>query len=105
MFEAVKLTENANTGISKYSGYSKGFDTGGSFLLSDGKGFGKNVIFGIDMGLLMHIDYTNLSILILGKRPKRWFRLYCTEKEWNREGVFYKFYWAADKVFSYNFAL
>ena len=50
LFRAVKLTKNAAFDKYKYSGYSTGFDTHVSFLLSDGSGFGKNVIiFGAGM--------------------------------------------------------
>ena len=49
-FRTNKLTENADTGRYKYSGNGVGFDARGSFSLSDGSGFGKNIIiFGADM--------------------------------------------------------
>ena len=45
-----KLTTNTDPDRYKYSGYGIGFDASGSFLLSDGSGFDKNVIvFGADM--------------------------------------------------------
>ena len=49
LFGAVKLTKNADPDQFKYSSYDIGFDASGSFLLSDGSGFGKNIIFGADM--------------------------------------------------------
>ena len=52
-----------------YSGYSTGFDACGSFSLSDGSGFSKKVMFGINMSLLVHIDNSKSDILILGKGP------------------------------------
>ena len=40
----------------KYSGYGTGFGARGSFLLSDGSGFAKNVIiFCANMSSLVHI--------------------------------------------------
>ena len=54
----------------KYSGYGIGFDGSGSFSLSDGSGFGKNIIIlGADMSSSMHIDNKKTNILILGKGP------------------------------------
>ena len=50
LFGAVKLTTNADPDEYEYSGDVIGFDASGSFLLSDGSKFGKNVmIFGSDM--------------------------------------------------------
>ena len=46
-FGAVKLTKNVDFDQYSYSGYGIGFDACGSFLLSDGAGFGKNIIFGM----------------------------------------------------------
>ena len=40
-----------------------------SFLLSDGSGFGKNVIFDADLSSFLHIDNEKKDILILGKGP------------------------------------
>ena len=57
MFGAVKLTTNADPDKYKYSRYGIGFDASGRLLLSDGSGFGKNVImFDADMSLSVHID-------------------------------------------------
>ena len=44
LFWAVKVTKNADFDKYKYSGYGIGFDARGSFSLSDGSGFAKNVI-------------------------------------------------------------
>ena len=50
LFGAVKLTTNADPDAYECSGDVIGFDASGSFLLSDGSKFGKNVmIFGSDM--------------------------------------------------------
>ena len=47
-----------------------GFDVSGSFPLSVGSGFGKNVIIlGVDMSSPMHFDNEKKYILILGKSP------------------------------------
>ena len=45
--------------------YGIGFDASESFLLSDGSGFGKNVIFVTDESSLVHIDNKKKGILIL----------------------------------------
>ena len=51
------LIKNVDFDIYKNSAYGIGFDARGSFSLSDGKGFGKNVtIIGADMSLSAHID-------------------------------------------------
>ena len=65
LFVAVKLTKNADPDKYKYSGYGIGFDASGSFSLSNGSGFGKNVIFGADKSSLVHIDNKKKYILIL----------------------------------------
>ena len=68
LFRAVKLTANADPDKYKYSSHGIGFDAGGSSLLSDGSGFGKNLImFGADMSSSVHIDNKKKYILILGK--------------------------------------
>ena len=46
------------------------FDARGSFSLSDGSRFGKNVIiFRAEMNSLVHIDNKKKDILIFGKGP------------------------------------
>ena len=68
LFGAVKLTKNADFDKYKYSGYGIGFYLQGSFSLSNGSGFGKNVIiFVADMSLSVHINNKTKDILILGK--------------------------------------
>ena len=48
------------------SGYSIGFDAHGIFALSDGNGFGKNVIiFGADMHLLVILIVRNMSLFLV----------------------------------------
>ena len=49
MFLAIKLTANADPDKYKYSGCGIGLDASGSFSLSDGSQFGKNVIINIIM--------------------------------------------------------
>ena len=44
LFGAVKLTKNDDVGKCGYSSCGIGFDTCSSFSLSNGSGFGKNVI-------------------------------------------------------------
>ena len=66
LFGAGKLTKNADSDKYKYSGIR--FDESGSLLLSDGSGFGKNVIIlGADMSSNVHIHYKKKNVLILGK--------------------------------------
>ena len=74
---AVKFTKNTNPDKYKHSGYGNGFDARGGFLLSNGSGFGKNImIFDADMSLLVHIDNKKKDILIIGKGAGQWFRWY-----------------------------
>ena len=65
-FVAVKLTKNAYPDKYSYSGSGRGFNARGKFSLSDGSGFGKNVIFGTDVSSSVHIDNKKEDIL-LGK--------------------------------------
>ena len=66
LFGIVKLTKNAHIHKYKYSGYSIGFESHGTFFHS-GK-FGQNVtIFGVDMGSSVHNK--RIDILILGEGP------------------------------------
>ena len=70
LFSAVKFTKNADLDKYSYSGYGIIFGTRGTFSLSEGSEFGKNVIiFGTDMKLFVHISNTKKDILILGKGP------------------------------------
>ena len=65
LFEAVKLTKNADIGKYGYSGYGIGFYRHGSFSFP-----GRNVIiFGVDMSSSTKIDNRKKDILILGKVP------------------------------------
>ena len=67
LFGVVKLTRNADFHQHKYSGYAIGFDTCESVSLSDGSGFGKNlIIFGADISSSVHVDNRKRDILILG---------------------------------------
>ena len=51
------LTENSDLDKYEYFGYGIEYDVRGSFSLSDGSGFGKNVIkFGADMTYSEHVD-------------------------------------------------
>ena len=68
-FWGAKLAKNA--GPDKYvcSGYDIGFNLRSKCWLPDGSR-GKNVIiFGVDIGLSVHIDHKGINILFLGKRP------------------------------------
>ena len=70
LFGAVNLTEIADFYKYKYSGYGPGFDSHGSFSLSSGSGFGKNIImFDADMSSSAHADNKDKDILILDKGP------------------------------------
>ena len=72
LFGAVNLTKNADFNKCKYSGYSIEFDARGSISLSDGSGFGKNVIIsGADMSLSEYVDNIKKDISILGKASTR----------------------------------
>ena len=55
LFGAVKLTKNEYPDKYSYSGDDIWFNTRGTFSLSDGSGFGKNVItFGVDNSSSAH---------------------------------------------------
>ena len=55
MFGTVNLIKNADLDMYSYSGYGLGFNARETLLLSDGSGFGKNLIkFGADMSSSMH---------------------------------------------------
>ena len=70
MFGAVKLTINSDPDKYKNSDYDIKFGAQGSFLLSDGNGFGKTaVIFGANMSSSVHIDNKKNDVLILCKEP------------------------------------
>ena len=57
LFGAFKLTEITDPDQYSFAEYGIGYDAGQSFLLSDGSGFGKNVItFGTGMSSYVHID-------------------------------------------------
>ena len=59
------MTKTADFDRYKYSGYGIGFDTRGSFLLSDDSVFSKKrnkIIFGIEMSLSVHTDNKNKKI-------------------------------------------
>ena len=62
----VNLTKNADFDKRKCSGYGIGFDESRSFSLSDGSGFGENVIIsGGDMSSSVHVYHKKKDILIL----------------------------------------
>ena len=49
-----------------------GFDVSETFSMSDGSGFGKNVIiFGADTSSSAHIENSKIDILILDKYPRQ----------------------------------
>ena len=66
----VNLKKNADHDRYYYFEGGIGFDAWQSFSLSDGRGFGKNVIiFGADMSSLVLINNNKKYIFILGKGP------------------------------------
>ena len=66
LFEALKLTKNTEPDKYKHSGYGSVFNSRGSFLLSNGSDFGKNVIiFGDDM--------SSWGYILIIKRKIFWF--------------------------------
>ena len=67
LFGAMKLTKNSDIDKYKYSGYSIGFDSRGSFSHPSGEN-GKNVIiFGADLSNSVHANNKVNNILVLGK--------------------------------------
>ena len=69
LFGAIKLTKNPDIDKYRYSEYVTGFETHGSFSLSDLSGFDKNVVmFVADMSSSVHVNRKK-NILILGKGP------------------------------------
>ena len=67
LFEAVKVTKNADPDKYVYTGYGIGFDSRSEFSLPGGS-MGKNVIiFRGDMSSSVHIDNKKKYILSLGK--------------------------------------
>ena len=69
LFDAFRLTKNADIDRYKYSGYGIGFNRRGTFSFPCG-GFGCNVlIFGVDMKFSVHADNKKKYILILGEDP------------------------------------
>ena len=66
MFGAVKVTKIADVDKYKYSGYSIGFDSKGSYTHPDG-GYCKSVIiFGADLRNSKHANNKTKSVLVLG---------------------------------------
>ena len=67
LFWAVRLSKNVDFNDYKYPGYRTEFDVDETFLLSNGSGFGKNVIiFGVDMNSSTHIgNKKNISWFFL----------------------------------------
>ena len=89
----VKLTKNSDSDKYKCFGYGTRFDAHRFFSLSDGSGFGKNVIiFGADMSLLVHID-NKKSYFDCWESSNRWFRWYYVDCG---EGIFYNFCWETE---------
>ena len=78
MLGPVILTKNTDINNYSFSGYGIEFDATGSFLLSDGSGFGKPMItFGADMSSLVHIDNKKKDILILFKTQQMIYMILC----------------------------
>ena len=64
------MTKNADFDKCKYSRHGLGFDACRSFSLSDGSGFGKNVIiFGADINPSVHVDHRKKDVSVYGKGP------------------------------------
>ena len=60
LFGAIKLIKNVVFDKWKYFGYGIKFDSCGTYLVSHGSGFGKNVIiFCADMSSFKHVDNRN----------------------------------------------
>ena len=65
---AAKLTKNVDPNKYSYSEYGTGFDVHRKFSLSNGDGFGKNVIIlGVDNSCSSHAVNRKRYILVLGK--------------------------------------
>ena len=70
LFWAVGSTTNAGPDEFQYSGDGTGFDSRGSFFVSDGKGSVENVIiFCADVSSSVHVDDRKSNILIFGEGP------------------------------------
>ena len=68
LFGTVSLTENADTDMYKYSGYSIRFNRKGKF--SVGYRFGRNcIILRVDISSSICVDNKNEDILFFGKVP------------------------------------
>ena len=67
-FGSVNLTDNGDLDKYRCSSYSIGFDFLSEFLFTDAS-FRKNVIFGANMSLSLHIDNKRKDILILNEGP------------------------------------
>ena len=66
LFGSANLTKNIDSEKYCYSVYAIGFDGCRSFSLTDGSGFGKNLIIsGAGMSSSVHIDNKMIDILIL----------------------------------------
>ena len=75
------MTENADIGKYRYSGYGIGFDRKSVFSFPGG-GFGQNVIIlGVDMSSYTHIDNKKKDILILRKGPTQGLEQTLTEEK------------------------
>ena len=69
LFEAVKLTKNADTDKYKYSSYGTGFDSQPTSSLPAGSNQKKAIIFGADTNSSGLTDNRKKDILTLGKGP------------------------------------
>ena len=70
LFEAVKLTKNADFDKYKYVWYSIGFGAFKSFSLSDSSRFGENIVTcGANMNSSVHYDNRKRVIFIPGRGP------------------------------------
>ena len=68
--EIFYLVDSKNFNKYNYFGYGTGFNAYRSFSLSDGSGFGRNIIISdADTSSYAHIDNRKKEILIIGKDP------------------------------------
>ena len=67
LFGAIKITKDSNIYKYKYSGYSVGFDSRGTFSYTGGSFAQNAIIFGVGMNSPVHANNRTKNILILGK--------------------------------------
>ena len=83
------MAKNADSDQYKYSGYAIGFDSRGSFSLSDGSGLDKNVIWRL-YEFICAFDNKKKDIVSLGKGPTN----YLDDTTLTAQRISHKFYCA-----------